>query len=255
MVACGFEPGRDVAIALDVAVEPLLRPRDRHLSALTATGDEALDSRRHDRAARPTGSSRYPIVSIEDGLAEDDWDGWTALTDAARRLGPAHRRRPVRDPVGRLRTGDRDEGGQRDPDQGEPGRHAHRDARRARSWPAATAIARSSRPARARPRTRRSPTSPSPPPPARSRSARSPAPSGWPSTTACSGSRRPWGRTRRSRVVPRSRGQGLRENEPSPLLIAQLPEDRIELLFHLTSSAVRSPLDSARGFGLSGGSS
>ena len=28
--------------------------------------------------------ARYPIVSIEDGLAEDDWDGWTALT---RRLG------------------------------------------------------------------------------------------------------------------------------------------------------------------------
>ena len=38
----------------------------------------------------------YPIVSIEDGLDEDDWDGWKALTDRARRQGPARRRRPLR---------------------------------------------------------------------------------------------------------------------------------------------------------------
>ncbi len=39
---------------------------------------------------------RYPIVSIEDGMAEDDWDGWAALTDAARRPRAARRRRPLR---------------------------------------------------------------------------------------------------------------------------------------------------------------
>ena len=38
--------------------------------------------------------ARYPIVSIEDGLAEDDWAGWTALDRAARRSRPARRRRP-----------------------------------------------------------------------------------------------------------------------------------------------------------------
>ena len=51
---------------------------------------------------------RYPIVSIEDGLAEDDWDGWTALTE---RLGE-----PVQligddlfaTQIGRLRRGDRE---------------------------------------------------------------------------------------------------------------------------------------------------
>ena len=40
---------------------------------------------------------RYPIVSIEDGMAEDDWAGWKMLTDAIGVQGPAGRRRPVRD--------------------------------------------------------------------------------------------------------------------------------------------------------------
>ena len=40
--------------------------------------------------------AKYPIISIEDGLAEDDWDGWKLLTDGARREGPARRRRPLR---------------------------------------------------------------------------------------------------------------------------------------------------------------
>ena len=39
---------------------------------------------------------RYPIVSIEDGMAEGDWDGWKALTDALGRQGAAGRRRSVR---------------------------------------------------------------------------------------------------------------------------------------------------------------
>ena len=38
----------------------------------------------------------YPIVSIEDPLAEDDWDGWEALTEQLGRPGPDRRRRPVR---------------------------------------------------------------------------------------------------------------------------------------------------------------
>ena len=40
--------------------------------------------------------SSYPIVSIEDPLDEDDWDGWKAITDRARRQDPDRRRRPVR---------------------------------------------------------------------------------------------------------------------------------------------------------------
>ena len=40
---------------------------------------------------------RYPIVSIEDGLAEDDWENWKALTASDRRPRAARRRRPLRD--------------------------------------------------------------------------------------------------------------------------------------------------------------
>ena len=40
--------------------------------------------------------ARYPIVSIEDGMAEDDWEGWKTLTDAVGAQVPARRRRPVR---------------------------------------------------------------------------------------------------------------------------------------------------------------
>ena len=41
--------------------------------------------------------ARYPIVSLEDGLAEDDWDGWTQLTERLGVEGPARRRRPAGD--------------------------------------------------------------------------------------------------------------------------------------------------------------
>ena len=70
----------------------------------------------------------FPIVSIEDGLFEDDWDGWKLLTE---RLGD--RVQLVGDDlfvtnVHRLRRGINDHAGELDPDQGEPDRHRHRDA-------------------------------------------------------------------------------------------------------------------------------
>ena len=76
---------------------------------------------------------RYPIVSIEDGAAEDDWDGWKALTD---RLGD--RVQLVGDDlfvtnVERLGRGIEEGVGERDPRQGEPDRDADRDARRDRA--------------------------------------------------------------------------------------------------------------------------
>jgi len=83
----GYRPGEDVAIALDPATTELVEegtglsgaPTRYHL----ATENRTLDSGElvdlwADWAAR------YPIVSIEDGLAEDDWAGWAAIT---RRLG------------------------------------------------------------------------------------------------------------------------------------------------------------------------
>ena len=73
---------------------------------------------------------RYPIVSIEDGLAEDDWDGWQLLTERLGGTRAAGRRRPVRDQRRAAAARHRRRRGQRDPGQGEPDRHAVRDARR-----------------------------------------------------------------------------------------------------------------------------
>ena len=77
--AAGYKPGEDVAIALDPATSELysggaydLEHEGRKLSA------EELAAYWAEMAGR------YPIVSIEDGMDEEDWDGWKALTD---RLG------------------------------------------------------------------------------------------------------------------------------------------------------------------------
>ncbi len=78
--ASGREPGRDVAIGLDVASTHFF---DGTHYRLAATGDDRLDSGEViDLLER--WCDHYPIHSIEDGLAEDDWDGWCELT---RRLG------------------------------------------------------------------------------------------------------------------------------------------------------------------------
>jgi len=78
--AAGLRPGEDVCIGLDVA--------STHFYAdgaytLSATDDERLSSEQViDLLADWV--DRYPVISIEDGLAEDDWDGWKILTE---RLG------------------------------------------------------------------------------------------------------------------------------------------------------------------------
>jgi enolase len=76
--ACGLEPGRDVAIAVDVASTHFFDPA-RGTYRLHATGDRELDAAAMiDLLAGWV--ERYPIISLEDGLAEDDWSGWTAMT-------------------------------------------------------------------------------------------------------------------------------------------------------------------------------
>jgi enolase len=78
MIACGFEPGRDAALAVDVASTHFYDP-SRGMYCLKAGGALQLDSKGMiDLLAGWI--QRYPIISIEDGLAEDDWDGWTALS-------------------------------------------------------------------------------------------------------------------------------------------------------------------------------
>ncbi len=80
MLACGLEPGRDVGLALDIASSHFFDPVSGSYR-LTTAGTQALDSSAMiDLLAGWV--ERYPILSIEDGLAEDDWAGWTRLTEA-----------------------------------------------------------------------------------------------------------------------------------------------------------------------------
>ena len=73
----GFTPGTDIAIALDPAMSELYKEGSYHL-----TGEGKVLSRSEMVAWWASIVDRYPIVSIEDGMAEDDWDGWKELTDA-----------------------------------------------------------------------------------------------------------------------------------------------------------------------------
>jgi len=73
----GFTPGRDIAIALDPAVSELYRDGSYHFDGEDRSLDTAQLVEFWERLV-----SNYPIVSIEDGMAQDDWDGWSALTTA-----------------------------------------------------------------------------------------------------------------------------------------------------------------------------
>ena len=75
--AAGFNPGSDVALALDVASTEFFADGSYEL---TGEGRSLSSGAMVDYLADLSG--RYPIVSIEDGMAEDDWDGWVALTEA-----------------------------------------------------------------------------------------------------------------------------------------------------------------------------
>jgi enolase len=74
--AAGYEPGRQVAIALDPASSEFFSGGAYRLAGegRTLTAGEMVDY--WDRLC-----GRYPIVSLEDGMAEDDWGGWKTLTE------------------------------------------------------------------------------------------------------------------------------------------------------------------------------
>ena len=120
----GYRPGEEIALAIDAAATEFyadgsyeLRGEGRSLTSaemVSYLGDLC---------------DRYPIVSVEDGMAEDDWDGWAALTEA---LGD--RVQIVGDDVfvtnsERLTRGIEHWCRQLDPGEGEPDRHTHRDPR------------------------------------------------------------------------------------------------------------------------------
>ena len=71
----GRTPGEDIAIALDPAMSELFRDGKYHLAG---EGKVMSSAELADWWTDLVG--KYPIVSIEDGMAEDDWDGWSALS-------------------------------------------------------------------------------------------------------------------------------------------------------------------------------
>ncbi|TMF74514.1 MAG: phosphopyruvate hydratase [Chloroflexi bacterium] len=73
----GYEAGKDVAIALDPASSEFYNGGRYDLKGEGRTLDAAALVKLYGDWQR-----RYPIVSIEDGMAEDDWEGWKHLTDA-----------------------------------------------------------------------------------------------------------------------------------------------------------------------------
>jgi enolase len=79
--AAGYTPGDQVALGLDCAASEFHRDGRYHLAS---DGLQLSSAEFADWLATLAG--RYPILSIEDGMAEDDWDGWKLLTD---RLGNA----------------------------------------------------------------------------------------------------------------------------------------------------------------------
>ena len=75
--SAGYTPGDDVVLALDVASTEFFKNGIYHLEGEGKKLDSAGMVKYLEDLAQ-----RYPIVSIEDGMAEDDWEGWAALTSA-----------------------------------------------------------------------------------------------------------------------------------------------------------------------------
>jgi enolase len=75
----GYKPGEDIVLALDCASTEFYSAENQRYT-LESTGDVLTSAEMV--AMWADWAKRYPIVSIEDGMAEDDWDGWKLLTEA-----------------------------------------------------------------------------------------------------------------------------------------------------------------------------
>jgi enolase len=75
----GYAPGKDVYIALDPASSEYFLPEENVYHLHKSSGDKLTPAQMVDFWA--DWCKRYPIISIEDGMAEDDWDGWKLLTN------------------------------------------------------------------------------------------------------------------------------------------------------------------------------
>src|SRR5690606_4429630 len=76
----GYRPGEDVFIALDCAASEFYLKEEGKYHLHKSSGDKLTSSEMVSFWTDWT--KRYPIISIEDGLDEDDWKGWKELTEA-----------------------------------------------------------------------------------------------------------------------------------------------------------------------------
>jgi hypothetical protein len=130
IVAAGYKPGKQIAIALDCASSELFDEGGRQGYKFWKSNPDKLFTDDEMIAVYSEWCKKYPIVSIEDGLDQSDWEGYVKLTkalgDKVQIVGDDFF---VTNPDA-PQAGHRHEGGQRHPDQGQPDRHRHRDARR-----------------------------------------------------------------------------------------------------------------------------
>ena len=75
----GYKPGQDIFIALDPASSEYYLPEENVYHLHKSTGDKLTPAQMVDYWDNWT--KKYPIISIEDGMAEDDWTGWKMLTE------------------------------------------------------------------------------------------------------------------------------------------------------------------------------
>ena len=76
----GYRPGEDIFIGLDAAASEYYNPETGLYEMRWSTGEKYNATEMVDFWKRWV--DQYPVISIEDGMAEDDWDGWKLLTDA-----------------------------------------------------------------------------------------------------------------------------------------------------------------------------
>ena len=76
----GYRPGEDVGLALDPASSEFYLPEENMYEFKWSTGEKLTPSQMSDYWKNWV--EKYPILSLEDGMAEDDWEGWKIHTDA-----------------------------------------------------------------------------------------------------------------------------------------------------------------------------
>ncbi|RLD34030.1 MAG: phosphopyruvate hydratase [Bacteroidetes bacterium] len=75
----GYKPGKDIYLALDPASSEYYLPKENVYHLKWSTGDKLTPAEMVDYWDK--WRKKYPIISIEDGMAEDDWDGWKLMTE------------------------------------------------------------------------------------------------------------------------------------------------------------------------------